>query len=145
VKIDDSILSLCLFFTSNRFSRYMTKIAEDVFSETNLSPSYIYLLIVVYQYPGITQKELCDKLSIAPSTSTRFINKLEKLNLVYRRSEWKETHIHLSEKGVELCEKMDECFDELHKRYTSILGEEKSHELAKILYESSEIIKKEKF
>ena len=48
-------------------------------------------------------------------------------------------------KGVELCEKMDECFDELHKQYTSILGEEKSHELAKILYESSEIIKKEKF
>lgn len=145
MKIDDSILTLCLFFTSNRFSRYMTKIAEDAFAETNLSPSYIYLLIVVYQYPGITQKELCDKLSIAPSTSTRFINKLEKLNLVYRRLEWKETHIHLSEKGVELCEKMDEYFDELHKRYTSILGEEKSHELAKALYESSEIIKKEKF
>lgn len=78
----------------------MTKIADDVFSKTNLSPSYIYLLIVVYQYPGITQKELCDKLSIAPSTSTRFINKLEKLNLVYRRLDWKETHIHLSEKEL---------------------------------------------
>ena len=26
----------------------------------------------MYQYPGITQKEICDKLSIAPSTSTRF-------------------------------------------------------------------------
>lgn len=100
MKIDDSILSLCLFFTSNRFSRYMTKIADDVFAKTNLSPSYIYLLIVVYQYPGITQKELCDKLSIAPSTSTRFINKLEKLNLVYRRLDWKETHIHLSEKEL---------------------------------------------
>ncbi len=32
MKVDESILSMCLYFTSNRFARHMTKIAEDVFS-----------------------------------------------------------------------------------------------------------------
>ena len=100
MKIDESILSMCLYFTSNRFARYMTKIAEEAFAKINLSPTYVYLLVVVNQYPGITQKELCEKLSIAPSTSTRFIDKLEKQNLVYRHFDWKETHIHLTEKGI---------------------------------------------
>lgn len=140
---DESILSICLYFTSNRFARYMTKIAEEAFAETNLSPNYIYLLIIVYQNPGITQKEICDKISIAPSTSTRFIDKLEKLDLVYRRLEWKNTHIHLTKKGVEFCEKVDKCFDKLDKRYKSILGKEKSYELAGHLYESCEIMKRE--
>lgn len=30
---DESILSICLYFTSNRFARYMTKIAEEAFAE----------------------------------------------------------------------------------------------------------------
>ena len=125
MKVDESILSMCLYFTSNRFARYMTKLAEKAFAKINLSPTYVYLLVVVNQYPGITQKELCEKLSIAPSTSTRFIDKLEKLNLVYRRLEGKETHIHLTEKGIRLSEEIDECFVEFNKQYTSILGEEK--------------------
>lgn len=145
MKIDESILSMCLYFTSNRFARYMTKIAEEAFAKINLSPTYVYLLVIVNQYPGITQKELCEKLSIAPSTSTRFIDKLEKLDLVYRRLEWKETHIHLTEKGMQLTEEIDECFDEFRKLYTSILGEEKSDALAKALYDANEVLKKEKF
>ncbi|WP_428911836.1 MarR family winged helix-turn-helix transcriptional regulator [Niallia sp. Krafla_26] len=144
MKINESILSMCLYFTSNRFARYMTKMAEEVFEKLQLSPTYVYLLVIVNQYPGITQKELCEKLSIAPSTSTRFIDKLEKLELVYRRLEWKETNIHLTEKGIVLCEEIDECFDEFYKQYTSILGEENNHVLAKALYESSEILKKER-
>ncbi|MGE6628967.1 hypothetical protein [Bacillus sp. NPDC077027] len=54
MKIDDSILSLCLFYTSNRFARYMTKMAEDASKETDLSPTYIYLLIVIQLSPGMT-------------------------------------------------------------------------------------------
>nr|WP_246569989.1 MarR family transcriptional regulator [Lentibacillus saliphilus] len=107
-----------------------------------MSPTYVYLLVIVNQYPGITQKALCEKLSIAQSTNTRFIDKLEKQNLVYRRSEWKESHIHLTEKGIQLSAQIDACFDELQEQYTSILGEDRSHEIAQALYESNELLKR---
>ena len=64
--------------------------------------------------------------------------------MVYRHLEGKETHIHLTEKGIRLSEEIDECFVEFNKQYTSILGEEKSHDLAKDLYELNEVFKKEK-
>lgn len=144
MKVDESILSMCLYFTSNRFARYMTKMADEAFAKINLSPTYVYLLVIVNEYPGITQKNMCEKLSIAPSTGTRFIDKLEKLNFVYRDSEWKETHIHLTEKGMQLLEEVDECFDSFRKQYTSILGEETSENLTKALYDSCEILKEEK-
>lgn len=145
MKIDESIISMCLSFRANSFARQMTKIAEKVFAKIDLAPTYVYLLVIVNQYPGITQKELCGKLSIAPSTSTRFIDKLEKRDLVYRQFQGKETHIHLTEKGIRLCEEIDDLYDEFNRKYTSILGEERCQVLVKELYESIEILKTEKF
>ena len=37
---------------------------------------YVYMLVVVNQYDGITQSELAEKLDIAPSTCTRFVERL---------------------------------------------------------------------
>lgn len=142
MNIDDSILSSCLFFTSNRFARSMTKMAEDTFAKAGLTPTYSYVLVVIHQYPGITQKELSDKLSIAPSTSTRFIDKLEEKQLVQRKSEWKETHIFLTDEGKSLYQELNLYFEQLYGQYVSLLGKEHSEQLTKLLHESSEILKK---
>ncbi|RAR45643.1 MarR family winged helix-turn-helix transcriptional regulator [Paenibacillus sp. MDMC362] len=142
MNIDDSILSSCLFFTSNRFARSMTKMAEDAFAKAGLSPSYFYVLVVIHQYPGITQKELSDKLSIAPSTSTRFIDKLEEKQLVQRKSEWKETHVFLTDEGKSLYQELNQYFEQLNGQYVSLLGKEHSEQLTKLLHESSEILKR---
>lgn len=143
MELDSSILSSCLFHTSNLFARRMEKLAEHVFKDKEIAPSYLYLLILVKESPGTTQKELCNKLGIAPSTSTRFIDKLVKKDIVIRQTEWKETHIYLTKYGEELMQQMDDQFKELYYLYSSILGEEKSLQLAKDLYEASEILKKE--
>ena len=143
MKIDDSALTECLFFNANRFARAMTKLAEQAFVDINLSPIYAYLLILVAQYPNITQKKLCEKLDIAPSTSTRFINKLEDAALVTRTSQGKETHIHLTDSGYALQETIEAGFDRLSKAYQEKIGEKESALLAKMLYESSEILKEE--
>lgn len=144
MNINDSILSSCLFFTSNRFARSMTKMAEDAFAKAGLTPTYSYVLVVIHQYPGITQKELSDKLSIAPSTSTRFIDKLEEKQLVQRKSEWKETHIFLTDEGKSLYQELNQYFEQLYGQYVSLLGKEHSEQLTKLLHESSEILKKGK-
>ncbi|BCG61610.1 hypothetical protein PUR_50350 [Paenibacillus sp. URB8-2] len=57
------------------------------------------MIMIVKFHPEITQKELCHKLSIAPSTSTRFVDKLESLKLVTRKVNGKQTCISLTEDG----------------------------------------------
>ncbi|MGJ9460701.1 MarR family winged helix-turn-helix transcriptional regulator [Oceanobacillus sp. CF4.6] len=140
-KKDESILENCLFFTSNVFARTIAKIATEVFTPTGLSPTYGYLILVVNQYPGISQKELCSKLSIAPSTSTRFVNKLIKQEVLRSENKWKETHIYLTEKGNRLYEEVCHCIDELDQRYNSILGESKNEHLTTLMGELNKNLK----
>ena len=42
----------CLYFTANRLSRVITKMAEDEFAASGLSPTYAYLLMAVYEKEG---------------------------------------------------------------------------------------------
>lgn len=58
----DNYLKECLYFTSSRLSRIVTKMAEDEFAMSGLSPTYAYLLMAVYDKEGISQKELSEIL-----------------------------------------------------------------------------------
>lgn len=124
MKMDESALTKCLFFTSNRLSNVMRRIANDVYKSTGLSTPSIYLLIVVNQYPEITMTELSEKLDIAPSTCTRFVNALEKQGILRKEADWKTVHIYLTDEGREKTEKIDAAMMELARRCNDILGPE---------------------
>ncbi|NGM82038.1 MarR family transcriptional regulator [Paenibacillus sp. 7124] len=127
----------CLYFTASRFARNITKLAERTFDFGNLAPSYFYMIMIVKFHPGITQKELCRKLSIAPSTSTRFIDKLEGLKLVTRKIDGKQTFISLTEEGENVYLKFRSSLKDLFEGYSQILGREFSLDLSKMLHEAS--------
>ncbi|NMH73967.1 MarR family transcriptional regulator [Bacillus sp. RO2] len=139
---EEELLIHCLYFTANRFARNMTKLTEKTFDFDELSPSYLYMMMLVKYNPGISQKELCHKLSIAPSTSTRFIDKLEKLKLATRRMEGKQSFITLTEKGEDIYTEFRLSLKELFKNYSEILGREFSLDLSKTLHEASNKIEK---
>jgi len=122
MKMDETALTKCLFFTSNRLSNVMRRMANDIYKSTGLSTPSIYLLIVVNQYPGITMTELSDKLDIAPSTCTRFVNILDKQGILSKEIEWKTVHIYLTDKGRKKTEKIDAVMIELAQRCNDILG-----------------------
>jgi DNA-binding MarR family transcriptional regulator len=134
---EEKVLIHCLYFTASRFARNITKLAEKTFEFGDLAPSYLYMIMIVKFHPEITQKELCHKLSIAPSTSTRFIDKLEKLKLVTRKVNGKQTYISLTEEGEEIYKQFRVSLKELFTGYSQILGREFSMDLSKMLYEAS--------
>ena len=134
---EEQVLIHCLYFTANRFARNMTKLAESTFNLDDLAPSYLYMIMTVKFHPGITQKELCHKLSIAPSTSTRFIDKLEKQKLVVRKSSGKETFISLTEDGEKVYAQFRVSLKDLFEEYSAVLGKEFSLDLSKMLHEAS--------
>ncbi|WP_043906168.1 MarR family winged helix-turn-helix transcriptional regulator [Parageobacillus genomosp. 1] len=119
----------CLYFTANRLARIMNKMAEEEFAPLGLSPTYAFLLMAVKDKPGITQKELSEILHIAPSTSTRFVEKLEMKGLVQRKNEGKLTLIYPTEKGLAIQGEIKKCWKNLYNRYSEVLGEERGVKL----------------
>ncbi|MDR3593676.1 MarR family transcriptional regulator [Clostridium sp.] len=142
MKNDESVLAKCLFFTSNRLSNIMRKVADEAFSNLEIASSHVYLVVIVNQYNGITQSELSQKLDIAASTSTRFVDKLVSQGILRKEYDWKTAHIYLTDKGKDVCEQIDDCFENLYKCYANILGEEVSNNLAKEMWEVSETLAK---
>ncbi|PLT29735.1 MarR family winged helix-turn-helix transcriptional regulator [Peribacillus deserti] len=134
---EEQVLIHCLYFTASRFARNITKLADKTFDFGDLAPSYLYMIMIVKFHPGITQKELCHKLSIAPSTSTRFIDKLEKLKLVTRKMDGKLTFISLTEEGEKVYHQFRVSLKELFNSYARVLGSEFSKDLSKMLHEAS--------
>ena len=66
-----SILHECLYFSANSLARVITRMADEEFHPTGLSPSHAFLMMLVNDNPGIGQKDLCEQLHLAPSTVNR--------------------------------------------------------------------------
>ncbi|WP_248928834.1 MarR family winged helix-turn-helix transcriptional regulator [Paenibacillus hamazuiensis] len=140
--MDDSFLRECLFFTANRLGRAITKMAEEEFAPTGLTPMYGYIIRLVNGTPGISQKELADKLSIAASTLTRFIDKLESRRLVERKVNGKTVLVYPTDKGKELEDTIRQASRSLKTRYEALLGSEAAQQLSKDLELTSEKLEK---
>ncbi len=133
-----SILHNCLYFTANSLARLITRMAEEEFRKTGLSPSYAFLMMLVTDNPGIGQKELCEKLHLAPSTVTRFIDTLVYRGYLTRQSEGKASNVYPTETGEKLRKPIDEAWKNLHQRYASVLGLKEGDELTAMIDTASE-------
>ncbi|MGO0059367.1 MarR family winged helix-turn-helix transcriptional regulator [Brevibacillus fluminis] len=139
---DESFLHNCLFFTTNRLSRAITKMAEEEFAMTGLTPMYGYLIRLVNGNPGIPHKDLAEKLYITPSTLTRFVDKLESKQLVERQVQGKHVYLYPTEKGKELEQTIRTASNNFYRRYQEILGVESSVQIAKDMEAMSEQLEK---
>ncbi|GGD93948.1 MarR family winged helix-turn-helix transcriptional regulator [Paenibacillus nasutitermitis] len=131
-------LKECLYFTANRLSRVITKMAEDEFAVSGLSPTSGFLLMAVYEKEGISQKELGDILHLQPSTVTRLIEKLTVKGLLYNRVEGRMSFIYATDKGKALDDVINQCWNNLRDRYSAILGQQEGDELTLHLYQVSD-------
>ena len=138
-----SSYSQCLFFSSNAIARALTKMAEEEFSATGLSPSHGFILMTVNNKPGITAGDVAGAMKLTPSTVTRLIEKLEALHFLERKSEGKFTRIYPTQKGNDHQWMLKTSWDRLYKRYSNIIGQEKGHHLSAYLTEALEAIQEE--
>ena len=138
MKKGKSLLHNCLYFTANSLSRIITRMAEEEFRKTGLSPSHAFLMMLVADSPGIGQKELCEKLHLAPSTVTRFIDALVYKGFLTRQSEGKASNVYPTKAGEALRKPIDEAWKRLHQRYAKVLGLKEGDELTAMIDAASE-------
>ena len=133
-------LNNCLYFTTSALSRKITKMAEESFKPIGLTPSYAFLLMVVNEEPGIEPKLLSKKLNLAPSTVTRFVDKLVYQGYLSREMNGKNILIHPEKKCGEIMDSIHKCWKDLYNDYCGILGEDLANTLNKsIFYASNKI------
>lgn len=134
----ENYLKECLYFTASRLTRLVTKMAEEEFAPSGISPTFAYALLAIYEKEGISQKELGELLHLQPSTVSRFIEKLMIRGLIYNEMDGRISRIYTTERGKNLQSTIQECWMSLRKRYADILGEKESDDLTLHLYEVSE-------
>ncbi|NMO96573.1 MarR family winged helix-turn-helix transcriptional regulator [Paenibacillus lemnae] len=136
----EELLQDCLYFTVKKMDRLLDKLAEESFRSTGLSPTYGFMMVAVNEKNGITQKELGELLHIAPSTITRFIEKLQYKNLVYSEHIGRMTHIFPTEQGKAILGDIRKAWDELYDKYSAVLGEEHGEELTASMYKAGDML-----
>lgn len=126
-------LSNCLYFTANILSRNIGKMADAAFKEVGLSPAHAFMMMLVNDQPGITQKELSEHLDLAPSTLTRFADKLVYGGFIERDQEGKIVRIYPTKEGKALQPSIEAAWKRLYENYSKILGKENGDELTKAI------------
>lgn len=132
-----SILHNCLYFTANSLARVITRMAEEEFRLTGLSPSHAFLMMLVNDNPGIGQKELCEQLHLAPSTVTRFIDTLTYKGFLTRQTDGKATRVFATEEGAKLRKPIENAWKSLHRRYGAVLGLQEGDRLTTMIDDAS--------
>lgn len=133
----------CLYFTANALARNIGKMADKAFKETGLAPSHAFMIMLVNEQPGITQGELCGHLHLAPSTLTRFADKLEKKGVLTREKEGKTVKVYPTEQGKELGKPIAAAWKRLYHDYSAILGKDEGDELTRTIGQASARIEEE--
>ena len=72
-----SEIQKCIYFTISKMFRMVNKIAEESFEKMDIYPTHGFLMIILKEEEkGLTVNQISETLAIAPSTVTRFVDKL---------------------------------------------------------------------
>ena len=67
----------CIYFSISKMFRIVNKIAEESFEKIDIYPTHGFLMIILKEEEnGLTVNQISETLAIAPSTVTRFVDKL---------------------------------------------------------------------
>jgi DNA-binding MarR family transcriptional regulator len=131
VKASESEYCGCLYWASAALARKVNKLAEDAWAPMGLAPGQAYLLSLVLDEPGRQPLDLSEELHLAPSTITRFIEKLEDNKLVIRVCEGKTTSVYPTQKAKGLSNEINSCRTNFTQTIEGVLSKAENEALVK--------------
>ena len=126
---EKEIFSNCLYYTTNTFSRKISRMADDAFAGTGLTSTYCFILMTVNEKPGANIGFIAETMQLAYSTVTRMVEKLESKGLVEKIVVGRYTEVHPSKKSLAMQQKLIESWQRLFGRFSQVLGKEVQEEL----------------
>jgi len=130
-----------LFFSVSKLNRNVQRVAEEIFRPTGLPPSYGLLLLLLDEWKELSPSKISETLDIKPSTTTRFLDKLQKQNIVVRRIEGKYSYISLTPFGLSKLPEIKGAFETLEYKLQKLVSARVSTREKPILLEMADQIK----
>jgi len=143
MKEENSIFSNCLYFSANSLARSLTKLADESFRFTGLSPSHAFVMLTVIERPGLNQSEISREMMLKPSTITRFLDILSQKDLISRFYEGKISRVEPTEEGLKMEYPLRKAWENLSKNYSRILGADQASSLTSFIHESTKVFEME--
>ena len=138
------LMRCCLFFTANRLSRVITKIAEDNFMKVGLTSTEALALILLSDLNKCSSSELGNLLHLKPSTVTRFIDKLILKKYCERNHVGKMSIITLTKEGINIQKEIEKCWESIYHEYSEKIGYTEGENLSNLLYNISDKLEEKK-
>lgn len=126
---------------TNSFSREISQHFDSYFKQYNLATSYVELLLLIREKGEISQKEMSDKMNLAPSTITRFIQKLEKKGFIKKNKSGRIVMIRLTAKAEQLSENLKISYENAVTDLEAKLGEKFVNTTEQLLKHGTDLIK----
>ncbi len=119
--------------TINHLSRQVSSFFDEQLSEFGLATSYVELLLIIRSNGSCTQKTASELLGLAPSTITRFADKLVKQELIEKEKDGRESILKLTQKGIDTTRKMEVVYRETETKLKEKLGDKYLETTGKLL------------
>lgn len=132
-----------MYSAANTFSREISRHYDSFFEGKGLTTSYVELMIILLGTESISQKEIAEKMNMAPSTITRFIAKLQKLGYVKKKRDGKTMSLTLVDSKKKDVKELQVLYKKADTELLDILGEKFIETTGKLLEYGSNQIRKE--
>lgn len=109
-----------------------------------LYPGQPQILLSLEKKNGQSQRELADLRSVRASTNTVMLNRMEKTGLIEKKKDSEDqriTRIFLTDKGLEICEKLNQIHDDFERNSMKGFSEEEKIVLRRLLLQVIDNIK----
>lgn len=102
MSMDSNRLDLMLWFRLSRIYNQSIRLSNQHLNKWGLTAAQFDVLVQVGVNNKISQQELGEKLFVTKGNITQLLQKMERMELIYREQDWKTKYVSLTEPGKEL-------------------------------------------
>ena len=126
--------------------RMINRIAEEAFEKIDICPTHAFLMMLLKEEKnGLSVNQISSSLAIAPSTVTRFVDKLVSKGYVVREKMGKNSFTKITEKGLNEIDEIYEAWRGITEKIEELVGDKTYLERTKKSFkEFVEILGKDK-